>query len=232
MARPVLCRKGFSTPPKEISMGLTDFLQKIKKEWEVLQGENAKDKFFYHENTYPDEATARQEFVRTKQKLFDVNRWSSLSGINSTFHLYDKQGHPSKATKVQVGDYMQIILPATAIENWVTVIEVVEEEDAAQFIVRPCPKPEVQKDAMDGEEVKHFFSEEATSTFRVLREGTKIMGMEIGRDEKPNQGDQAGGRGVLNTLISAGGWAGFQALQWGKITRYYVHLEETPENQA
>ncbi|RNI21932.1 hypothetical protein [Rufibacter latericius] len=211
-------------------MGISNFLDKIKHEWEVLKGENAKDKFFYNENTYPDEVTAQREFVRTKQKLFDVNRWSLLPGINSTFQLYDAHGNKSEASKVQVGDFMQIILPATLIENWVTVVEVVEEEDAAQFVVRPCPKPEVQKAPTDGEEVKHFFTEEATSTFRVLREGNKIQGMEIGRDEKPNnQGDQAGGRGVLNTLISEGGWAGFQALQWGKITRYYVHLEEIAE---
>ncbi|ALJ00064.1 hypothetical protein [Rufibacter tibetensis] len=208
-------------------MAITDFLDKIKKEWEVLKGEDTKDKFFYNENTYPDETTARMEFTRTKQKLFDVNSWSLLTGINSTFHLYDAQGNPSDAHKLQVGDYLQIILPATTIENWVTVIEVVEEEDAAQFVVRPCPKPEPLKDETEGDEVKHFFTDDATSTFRVVREGTKIMGMEIGRDEKPNnQGDKSGGRGLLNTLISEGGWAGFQALQWDKITRYYVHLEE------
>ncbi|WP_181308945.1 hypothetical protein [Rufibacter sp. XAAS-G3-1] len=213
-------------------MAVTDFLNKIKKEWEVLKGEESKDKFFYNENTYPDETTARREFTRTKQKLFDVNSWSNLTGVNSTFQLYDKHGNKSAASKIQVGDFMQIILPATPIENWVTAIEVVEEEDAAQFVVRPCPKPQAQKDAADGDEVKHFFTDDATSTFRVLREGTTIMGMEIGRDEKPNNtGEQAGDRPILNTLISEGGWAGFQALQWNKITRYYVHLEEVPEDR-
>ncbi|MBC3538593.1 hypothetical protein ACFSC6_06405 [Rufibacter sediminis] len=208
-------------------MGISDLLNKVKKEWEVLKGENAKDKLFYNENSYPDEATARREFARSKQKLFDVNRWSLLPGINSTFQLYDAQGNKSDATQARVGDFMQIILPATAIENWVTVVEVVEEEDIAQFVVRPSPKPEAQKQGNDGDEVKHFFTDEATSTFRVLRDGTKLMGFEIGHEEKPNnQGDQAGGRGLLNTLISEGGWAGFQDLQWNKITRYYVHLEE------
>ncbi|WP_240336860.1 hypothetical protein [Rufibacter psychrotolerans] len=209
------------------TMVITDFLNKIKKEWEVLKGQDAKDKFFQNENSFEDEATARREFARTKQKLFDVNRWSTLEGINSTFQLYDAQGHPTARSRVQLGDYVQIILPATNIENWVTVIEVTEEEDAAQFVVRPCPKPEPQKQPQEGSEVKHFFTDEATSTFRVLREGNTIYGFEIGRDEKPNnQGDQSGGRGLLNTLISEGGWAGFQDLQWNKITRYYVHLEE------
>ncbi|GGK85805.1 hypothetical protein ACD591_17730 [Rufibacter glacialis] len=208
-------------------MALTDFLNKIKKEWEVLKGENSKDKFFYNENTYPDEATAQREFARTKEKLFNVNSWSLLTGINSTFQLFDAQGNPSDAPRIQEGDYMQIILPATSIENWVTAIEVTEEEEAAQLVVRPCPKPEAQKNDQEGNEVKHFFSEEATSTFRVVREGTKIMGMEIGRNEVINNtGEQAGNRPILNTLISEGGWAGFQALQWDKITRYYVHLEE------
>ncbi|MFB9862855.1 hypothetical protein [Rufibacter immobilis] len=208
-------------------MGISDLFDKLKKEWEVLKGNDAKDKFFYNENTYPDEATARREFARSKQKLFDVNRWSKLPGINSTFQLFDSSGHPSEATKVQVGDFMQIILPATTIENWVTVVEVTEEENAAQFIVRPSPKPEPQRNPDESDGVKHFFSSEATSTFRILRDGTKLMGFEIGRDEAiNNSGEETQNRTLLNTLISEGGWAGFQDLQWNKITRYYVHLEE------
>lgn len=33
----------------------------------------------------------------------------------------------------------------------------------------------------------------------------------------------------MNTLVAEGGWAGVQGLQWDKLTRYLVHLEETKE---
>lgn len=209
-------------------MAISDILDKVKKEWEVLLGHEAKDKFFKNENTFPDEATARREFARSKQKLFDVNGWSNLTGINSTFQLYTPQGQKSSATKPSVGDYVQIILPGTPIENWVNISEITDEENVAQFIVHPSAKPKPLTN--NEQEVKHFFAKEASSTFRVFRDGNKIMGMEIGKDEAINNtGEEAGARAVLNTLISEGGWAGFQDHQWDKITKYFVHLEETPE---
>lgn len=206
-------------------MGLSVILEKVKKEWDALLGEEAKDKFFKNEQTYPDEATARQAFERSKQKLFDVNQWTQLAGVNSTFQLYTPQGEKSSATRPSVGDFIQIILPATTIENWVNISEVVEEDNVAQFVVHPSPKP--QPIAENETEVKHFFTKEASSTFRVFLDGTTLKGMEIGKNEViNNHGPEAGDRALLNTLISEGGWAGFQDHQWDKITKYFVHLEE------
>ncbi|AKQ45050.1 hypothetical protein TH63_04435 [Rufibacter radiotolerans] len=210
-------------------MGISDILQKIKKEWEVLKGQDSKDKLFMNEHTYPDEATAQREFARARQKLFDVNAWSHLPGITSTFQLFNSAGTKSQAQQPAVGDFIEIILPGTPVENWVTVTGVLDEEDVAQFVVKPSQSPEGQADPQDSE-VKHFFSPEASSTFRVLRDGNTLMGFEIGKDEViNNSGPEAGGRAVLNTLISEGGWAGFQDLQWDKITKYFVHLEETKQ---
>ncbi len=76
-------------------------------------------------------------------------------------------------------------------------------------------------------EIKHFFIKEASSTFRVERHGTLIKALEIGKNEGiNNQGPEAGDRTVINTLIAEGGWALFQEMQWDKLTRYLVHLEE------
>jgi len=211
-------------------MAISDIFEKVQKEWEVLMGENSKDKFFMNEVTYPDEASARQAFARSKQKLFNVNGWSKLAGINSTFQLFTPGGEKSTAPKPTVGDYMKIVLPGTAIENWVTISEVVDEENVAQFVVNPSPKPAPIADNVA--EVKHFFAKEASSTFRVYLDGTTVKGMEIGKEEViNNKGEEAGDRALLNTLISEGGWAGFQDHQWDKITKYFVHQEETPEEK-
>ncbi|PTX21248.1 hypothetical protein C8N40_102222 [Pontibacter mucosus] len=209
-------------------MSIKDIFNKVKKEAKVLQGEETKDKLYQNENTYPTEQEAIAAFERSKQKLFNVNDWTKLSGVNSTFELYDNRGRRTSALKPEHGYYMKIILPASTIENWVQVTEIREEENLAEFTVHPSEKP--VEIAEDEAEVKHFFAKEASSTFRVTRQGNTIHGYEIGKNEAiNNQGEDAGNRAVLNTFVAEGGWAIFQELQWDKLTRYLVHLEEKKE---
>lgn len=209
-------------------MSIKDIFNKVKKEAKVLQGEETKDKLYQNENTYPTEQEAIAAFERSKQKLFNVNDWTKLSGVNSTFELYDNRGRRTTALKPEHGYYMKIILPASTIENWVQVTEIREEENLAEFTVHPSEKP--VEIAEDEAEVKHFFTKEASSTFRVTRQGNTIHGYEIGKNEAiNNQGEEAGSRAVLNTFVAEGGWAIFQQLQWDKLTRYLVHLEEKRE---
>ncbi|MBC5991251.1 hypothetical protein [Pontibacter cellulosilyticus] len=209
-------------------MSIKDIFNKIKEEVKVVQGEETKDKVYSNKNTYPSEQTAIHEFERSKQKLFDVNEWSQMSGINSTFHLYDKRGRRITAKMPEIGFFMKIILPATTIDNWVRITGIRVEDNLAEFTVHPSEQP---KELGEGDaEIEHFFIKEASSTFRVTREGNTLHGYEIGKNEGiNNQGKDAGERALLNTLIAEGGWAGVQALQWDKLTKYLVHLEETNE---
>ncbi len=209
-------------------MGIKDIVNKVVKEVQVVVGEETKDKLYTNENNYPDEATAIREFERAKKKLFDVNLWTNLEGINSTFQLFDERGRRTTAPQPEVGYYVRIILPATTIENWVQVSAVTVQENMAEFIVHPSEKPSELTE--EEGEVQHFFVKEASSTFRVERQGTKLIGSEIGKNEGiNNKGEEAGNRAILNTLIAEGGWAGVQSLQWDKLTSYLVHLEEAKE---
>ncbi|GAB3204002.1 hypothetical protein ABID22_003241 [Pontibacter aydingkolensis] len=209
-------------------MSIKDIFNKVKKELKVVQGEETKDKVYTNENTFADEATAKKEFERSKRKLFDVNSWTMLSGINSTFQLYDRRGQRSNAKIPEIGYYIEIVLPASTIENWVQVSDIQQAENMAEFTVHPSEKPKQLTE--EEEEVQHFFIKEASSTFRVTRDGTKIIGYEIGKNEGiNNQGEEAGNRAVLNTLVAEGGWALFQEMQWDKLTSYLVHLEEIKE---
>lgn len=207
-------------------MGIKDIVNKVKEEVKVLQGEATKDKLFENRNSYLTEAEAAEAFARAKQKLFDVNEWTNMSGINSTFQLHDHLGRRTTAQKPEEGYYMKIVLPGAELDNWVRITSVHEDEQLAEFVVHPSEQP---KNLGDGDaEVEHFFTKEASSTFRVRREGTTIYGFEIGKNEAiNNQGKEAGDRAVLNTFVAEGGWALFQELQWEKLTRYLVHLEET-----
>ncbi|MDX5482592.1 MAG: hypothetical protein LPK07_13010 [Hymenobacteraceae bacterium] len=212
-------------------MALKKIIDKIKKEVKVVQGEDTKDRQYTNEHTYPDEATAREAFERAKAKLFNVNQWTKLEGINSSFQLYDNRGRRTTALVPEVGYYIKITLPASDIDNWVKIAELHVEENMAEFVVHPSEEP--KELGADEEVVEHFFIKEASSTFRVLLNGRTLYAYEIGRNEGiNNQGEEAGDRALLNTLVAEGGWwGGVQALQWDKLTRYLTHLDEVEEEE-
>src|SRR5690606_6189891 len=116
------------------------------------------------------------------------------------------------AKKPEIGYFIRIMLPAPTPENWVKVTQMREEDELAEFTVSPCRDPQELE-----EDVEHFFIKEATSTFRVELKDRTIYAYEIGKNEGVNNKDaEAGNRGLLNTLLAAGGWAAFQKIQWKK----------------
>lgn len=205
-------------------MGLSGFFKKIGQELKVLTGDKAKNKQYSNNKVYPSAKEAKKAFEQSKRKLFDVNGWSDMEGINSKFVLYDQGGMPSSGG-LKPGYFIKIELPGAKVENWVQISKVSNQPDFAEFVVHPSEKPQ-EKDNPNAE-VKHFFSKEASSTFRVERKDKLIEASEIGRNEYiNNQGEESGNRQVLNTLIAEGGWAGFQKIQWEKLTKFLVHSDE------
>lgn len=205
-------------------MGLSGFFKKIGQELKVLTGDKGKNKQYSNSKVYPSVKEAKKAFEHSKRKLFDVNSWSDMKGINSKFVLYDKAGRPSPRG-LKPGYFIKIELPGANVENWVQISSLNNQPDLAEFVVHPSEKPQEKGDP--NAEVKHFFSKEASSTFRVVRKDKVIEASEIGRNEYiNNQGEESGNRQVLNTLIAEGGWAGFQKIQWDKLTKYLVNSEK------
>lgn len=205
-------------------MGLKSFIKEIGHELKVAAGNEGKDKQYSNCQSYPDIQQAREALEKSKRKLFDVNGWSAMKGINSKFMLYDQNGQPVSGSP-QEGYFIKIELPGPAIENWVEISEIHDEADMAEFTVHPSAKPAEKSEP--NAEVKHFFAKEASSTFRVSRKENTLQADEIGINEViNNQGEESGDRTVLNTLIAEGGWAAFQKIQWDKLTKYLVHSDE------
>jgi hypothetical protein len=205
-------------------MSLGDFLDNAKREAQVLKGDATKDTRFSSEHSYPDDASAAEAFARAREKLFNVDAWSTLPGFSAKFGLYDRDGL-RKTDGPAVGDCVRITLPGPLPENWVMVTDVRTGLQEAQFTVSPCGNPKARAESTVGE-VAHFFGGEATSTFRVELQGNTLVASEIGRNERiNNQGDEAGGRAVVNTLIAESGWALFQEMQWKKLTDYLAHRQ-------
>lgn len=206
-------------------MGLKDWVQKvtgkIKGEKKVIEGEATKDKTYSSENEFPNRQDAEREYKRAVAKLFNINQWTEMPGINSTFTMYNNDGTKKATGKPKLQDFMKILLPGPSPENWVIVTDIKENDKSAEFTVSPSKDPTEIKE--DQDKIKHFFIKEATSTFKVELRGNTIYGYEIGRNEGINNEQDAGQRKLINTLISEGGWAGVQKLQWKKLTDYLVH---------
>ena len=198
-------------------------MEEIKKEAQVLKGEESKDKVYSSVRVFDDEDSAKFEFSRSKERLFNVNAWSNIPGIaNSTFELFGEDGNPIERYQVEKGDFIKIDLPGPLPYYWVKVNEVSAENDSAQFTVQPTYDPTHDDDKTVTD---HFFQDQARSIFRVERSGNEIKAMEIGVNEAINNQDaEAGSKGLINTIVSEGGWAGFQKYQWKNLTDYLVGL--------
>ena len=203
-----------------------DFIKWVKSLWKGKKGDSykeLKDKTYYSKNKFSSDELRRKNFKRSKEKLFDVNRWSKLPELSAGFQMYNEQGE--KTDELRMNNFINIDLPALSLENWVIVTNIREEEGLAEFTVSPSNEP-TAKEKSD-HQIQHFFIDEASSTFRVTLKDKWIYAYEIGKNEAiNNEGISAGKRKVINTIIAKGAWAGFQKLQWKKLTNFLCHHSE------
>jgi hypothetical protein len=203
-------------------MSLGDFLDNAKREAQVIKGERTRDTRFSSEHPYPDANAAAEAFGRARQKLFNVDGWSTLPGFSAKFGLYDRAGL-RKPGSPAVGDCIRISLPGPLPENWVTVTDVRTGPAEAEFTVSPCGNPKAAGES-NGRPGSSLLRRRSHQYLPGGTETTTRVASEIGRDERiNNQGNEAGGRAVVNTLIAEGGWALFQEMQWKKLTDYLAH---------
>ena len=204
-----------------------NIVDKVIKQVKILSGNGTKDKVYSSKNEHPTREAAVRAFERSKEKLFNVNKWSKLPGLTSTFELYTSSGKKADDREPKKGDYIRIVLPIPTPENWVVITDIRQNSEMAQFTVSPSRDPR-EKGEVD---IEHFFIDEATSTFKVTLNGQTLYAYEIGRNEGiNNQGSDAGKRELVNTLVAEGGWAFFQRIQWKQLTNYLVHKIEASAN--
>ena len=204
-------------------MKLGDFFEDLRREAAIGKGEESRDRTYSSQHPYGDEATALEAFKRSQDKLFNVNAWSNLPGLTSTFTVYDASGQPKLTADLRIGDYVKIELPGPVPENWVRVTAIQSSARSAEFTVQPSESPGA--DEAESQTTAHFFSQDSSSTFQVELQGTTLMAYEIGKNERINNGGtEAGDRSLINTLVAETGWAFFQEMQWTKLTDYLVHL--------
>jgi hypothetical protein len=205
-------------------------MQDIKEKIIPPQHEGGK-KDIVHTVKAIDDDSARKLFVIARNRLYDVNRWYELCGLASaTFTLTDESGNKLHRT-VEKGDYFKINLPAPGTTegsgfDWVYVEEIEDKSDStgpyesAAIRVRPTENPK-----SSGENVAHFFKDEATSTFVVERKGVEVTAAVFGRNEKPNTTTDNVVDKVRNAVVGLTALLGFSNVQWNSLVKGLIEQE-------
>lgn len=163
-------------------------------------------------------------FKKARNRLFDINNWYGYTGesmVSAEFRLTDATGKLVDR-KPQKGDYIRIDLPGPGANvgdgyDWVEIESIIEsekfEESDIEFCAvraRPAPNPTDQS-----EETAHFYTELASSTFKITRFGKEVIAEEIGRNEKANNAEISDLKDkVRNTVFAETASRGLAWPQW------------------
>lgn len=164
------------------------------------------------------EAEAQRLYEAAKKKLLHVNNWNKIAGtFTAQFLIIDKKGDEVQR-EVQKGDYLRIDIPGPGTKegngfDWVRVEELKEinqpSVQSAGFRVRPNENPFGQKN-----ETAHFYSKEATSSFIIIREKTKVIAWIIDRNLLPNTEQRSLADKIRDVAVGVSAIAGFSKIQW------------------
>ncbi len=169
-----------------------------------------------------DADAAKMAYLRARQRLLDVNRWSRhIKGVTATFQLADQDGEPVDGT-AEKGLMIRVDIPGPGTSagdgyDWVVIDDMdegsSEKLDFLAFRVRPAENP-------SGKEgnVAHFFSAGSTGTFVLYREGNEVTCTVYDRNLKPNTEVKSNLTDkVRNSFVGITAAMGMSGVQWQKL---------------
>lgn len=184
------------------------------------------ESFTSSEKLCDSNATAYELFQRAREKLLHINRWKKTAGGGALFQLTDMDGSFIER-KPREGDYIRITIPGVpetrsgSGSEWVRIERFEEEKTdirrAVSITVRPASCPTNNEPS-----TAHFFTGDATSTFRVEQDGKLVRAMVIGKNEKPNTDTNTFFEKVRNVLVGLAAMAGFNKPQWKMLVNGLV----------
>lgn len=185
-----------------------------------------------HTLSFDNRQDAQHIFRTAARRLLDVNQWAELCGIGSAnFRLTDKNGDEITRTAVE-GDHFKIDIPGPgSVEgkgyDWVRIEKIEEmidgekDHESIAVRVRPAPNP-----TTPGNEVAHFFDEQATSSFVIEREQALVRAGIYGRNEKPNTVIHNIIDKARNAIAALGAISGISSIQWQKLAKALIDAEK------
>lgn len=170
-------------------------------------------------------AEAKQLFNAAAARLLNINQWYDIARKPSAkFQLVDSHGMEVDGDP-QVAYYMRIDLPVAGPDSgdgydWVRIEEIRDErngeaeEESLTIRVRPSSPPFENDD-----DPAHFFTTDASSSFRVQRSRQVVTAEVHGRNEKPNTEGDTLIEKVRNAVVGLGAILGFSHPQWSNLVK-------------
>ncbi|MEP7128884.1 MAG: hypothetical protein ABI729_08450, partial [Chitinophagales bacterium] len=162
-------------------------------------------------------------FSLAKKRLRNINAWDDYAAIPlGTTILTDHHGNEKKRSPMP-GDFIRLRLPGPGPSSgegfdWVR-IECIEDlsqphgESEIFFMqVRPSNNPTNNRN-----EIAHIFSEEATNTFIIERNGNSVSASVLGRNEMPNTHSKNVTGKIRNVAVATGSALGLSYAKWKQL---------------
>jgi len=168
------------------------------------------------------EKTAVVFYELVKNRMQHVNSWSVIGGkLSAEFQLVNKEGL-EVFRKAQEGDYLRIDImgPGGTSGNgydWVKIEQLQDEPDSYGFRVRPASHPSAIRAVPD-----HFYDDESTSTFQVIRVGRRVIVSISDRNTKPNSEATNIVNKMRNHVVAWAARARFSQIQWKALAEGLV----------
>jgi hypothetical protein len=153
-----------------------------------------------------------------------INEWNVKAGKNPTeFHIYNKD----KSQSVQENDVVKIKIPAPENKlgngfDWVIVrkIQMIEKTDLKVSLLQmkphSCPENSNGKTA-------HFYKDDASSTFILVKKDKTIQFSIHGRNEIPNTRKIGFLNSCRNFFVANGGIFGGSKVQWQDFAEEFIN---------
>lgn len=175
-----------------------------------------------YEMRLKDANEASSLYKKARLRLLDVNGWHKFAGKGSAkFTVVNKEGDETNQEPVE-GNYLRINIPLVPHSSgeqyeWVIVEKIGEQVDPDPYTfiqVRPSVPPFYNKN-----EVAHFFSKDATSTFSIEQKGNKVIAQVNGRNEKPNKRVHSLLNKMRNIVVAILAMIGLNKPQWKRLVK-------------
>ncbi|GAB0157597.1 hypothetical protein CHRYSEOSP005_28760 [Chryseobacterium sp. Alg-005] len=174
------------------------------------------------EKHFENSSIASEKFDILKERFFSINRWKSFTGAPlADFKLFNSNGNAIEQMP-EIGNFIRIDIPGPGETesrgyDWVEIVYIshqhTEQSESYILTCRPSKIPGITTNP----HIAHFYSNAATSTFMIQKEGRKIKAGIYGRNEKPNLNARFIDK-IRNILIAWGGMTGFSKIQWKSLT--------------
>jgi hypothetical protein len=180
---------------------------------QARSSESGESSVTFSSRALSDISEAEDLFYRLRQKLFQIEKWNAESFLTS-FALFDKNGTARAGESAAVGDFIRLSLTGSGKDDWVEIIEIQDQPDEAIVTVKPAHNP--TENQPDKNTTSHFFTDDSTNNFCLVKNRETLSFYVIGLNEKTNT-DATGNfiETARNVAVAnIGSYFGIQKSEW------------------